>query len=427
MRWLVLIAAGSVLLAQQPAAPPATGATEESDLNRAVSESGGSQIDFIKALERHLAKYPDSKQRAAIDKAIAKAAMEQNDNERTLIYGERVLAAEPASSDLPLLDRVIRLLLDSDKPEPATKAIALTKRYQREVEAMRSGAAKSHMSEGQWGEEVSKALARTLVLEARATGNLGHVDDAVALASKAWNVYPGSEAARERARWLVKQGKDAEALQCYADAFTIADTRTTSMERIADRTHMGELRRKLNDSEAGLGDVILAAFDRNTSLKLARAEAIRKKDPNAGATELVEFVLPRTDGSESLAVASLKGKTVVMDFWATWCAPCRIQHPMIENVKKKFEKNPDVVFLSVDSDEDHSLVPAFLNEMKWEGPSYFDAGLSNLLNIASIPTVLILGPDGKVSSRMVGFIPERFEAMLGDRITEAVSAGAASN
>jgi thiol-disulfide isomerase/thioredoxin len=410
------------LYAQQPAAADAT---EQTDLNRAVSEAGASQIDFIKALERHLAKYPDTKQRMAINRAIAKAAMEQNDNERTVLYGERILAEDPNTADLPLLDRVIRLLLDSDKPEPATKALALIKRYQREVEAMRASSSKGHMTEGQWGEEVDKGMARTLVLEARATGNLGHVAEAIALARKAWDLYPGSEAAREKARWLVKAGQDAEALQCYADAFTIADPRTTAMERITDRTHMGELQRKLTKGDAGLGDVILAAFDRNTALKLARAEEIRKKDPNAGATELQEFVLPRTDGSESLAVASLKGKTVVMDFWATWCTPCRVQHPMIETVKKKFAKDENVVFLSVDADEDRSLVPGFLQEMKWEGPSYFDAGLSSLLNIASIPTVLILGPDGKVSSRMVGFIPDRFEAMLSDRITEA--AGAVSN
>lgn len=413
MRFLAVILAAAALSAQTPAE------TEQAELNRAVNENAGSQIDFIRALERHLAKYPESKQRLPIEKAIAKAATELNDNPRTVLYGEKVLSAEPGNADLALIDRVIRLLLDSDKPEPAQRALTWIKRYQREVEALRGKAGQGHMSEGQWSEEISKAVARTLVLEARATGNLGKVDEATAMALKAWETFPGSEAARERARWLIRQGKDSEALLCFADAFTIEDVRTTHSERIADRTHMGELQKKMSKSEAGLGEMILAAFDRNLALKASRAAALREKDPNSVATELSDFVLPRTEGTETLRIASLKGKTVVMDFWATWCAPCRIQHPLIENVKNKFKNDPNVVFLSVDSDEDRAPVPGFLKEMKWEGPSYYEAGLGRLLNIASIPTILILGPSGNVSSRMTGFIPERFEDMLAERIRDA--------
>ncbi|HXJ39068.1 MAG TPA: TlpA disulfide reductase family protein [Bryobacteraceae bacterium] len=417
MKWLIGLALCSVLWAQDQAEADKA-AAEQNELSRAVSEAGNSQVDFIRALERHLAKYPDSKQKLAIEKAIAKAALETNDRARIVQYGERVLAAEPDTVDLPLLDRVVRLLLDTDKPEPATIALGWITKYKAQVESMRGKAAQGHMSEGQWAEEVNKGMARAMVLEARATGNLGHIDEAAGIASRAWELYPGSEVARERARWIAKQGKDAEALQFYADAFTIEDARTTATDRAADRVHMGELQKKLAGSEKGLGDVVLAAFDRNAALKAARAAAIRLKDPNAGADDLLAFTLPRIDGGESVRVASLKGKTVVMDFWATWCGPCRIQHPMIEKVKKKFEKDANVVFLSVDTDEDHAIVPKFLSEVKWAGPSYYDAGLGLHLNISSIPTVLILGPDGKVSSRMVGFIPERFEEMLAERISE---------
>ena len=55
-----------------------------------------------------------------------------------------------------------------------------------------------------WAEEVNKGRARVLVLEARATGNTGKPEGALKVAMSAWETYPGSEPAREVARWLGK-------------------------------------------------------------------------------------------------------------------------------------------------------------------------------------------------------------------------------
>ena len=118
-------------------------------------------------------------------------------------------------------------------------------------------------------------------------------------------------------------------------------------------------------------------------------------------------------------LSSLKGKTVVMDFWATWCAPCRAQQPLIEKVKKQFENAPEVLFVAVDSDDDPSLVAPFVKEQGWKDQGYFEAGLARQLTISSIPTVLVVDPNGQISSRMIGFIPERFEQMLTERVEEA--------
>ena len=74
-----------------------------------MSEAGTSPIDFTHALERHLAKYPDSKQKLAIEKALAKSAMDTNDHARIILYGEQVLKAEPRRDDFQLIDRVTRV------------------------------------------------------------------------------------------------------------------------------------------------------------------------------------------------------------------------------------------------------------------------------------------------------------------------------
>jgi thiol-disulfide isomerase/thioredoxin len=182
---------------------------------------------------------------------------------------------------------------------------------------------------------------------------------------------------------------------------------------------MSDLYKKNHRSEKGLGDIVLRAYDRTAALKRGQLAGLKAKDPNAVATDIMDFALPRPEG-DPLALASLKGKTVVMDFWATWCLPCRAQHPLIENVKKHFEGTGKVVFISVDADEDRSLVAPFLGEMHWNDPIYFEGGLARAMSVSSIPTVIVLDSAGKISSRMAGFIPERFEDMLTQRIAETL-------
>ncbi len=142
-------------------------------------------------------------------------------------------------------------------------------------------------------------------------------------------------------------------------------------------------------------------------------------DPNADAKQPIQFTLSSVDG-EKLPLASLKGKVIVLDFWATWCGPCRIQHPLYEEVKKKFKDRDDVVFLAIDTDEDRSIVKPFLEQSQWHQKVYFEDGLSVLLQVSSIPTTIIINKQGEVSSRMNGFLPDRFVEMLSDRIRDAL-------
>jgi thiol-disulfide isomerase/thioredoxin len=110
-----------------------------------------------------------------------------------------------------------------------------------------------------------------------------------------------------------------------------------------------------------------------------------------------------------------------MDFWATWCGPCRTQHPLYEQVKARFAKSGDVVFLSINTDESRAGVPAFLAEQKWDRKNtYYEDGLSEAMRIGSIPTTVITDRKGSIVSRMNGFVPDRFVEMLTDRINRAL-------
>ena len=409
---------------QEPAAPTVTADAnaelkEMNELGLALSEAGQSGVDRMRALEQHLKKYPETKQRVSIERTLAALSIEADDKDRIILYGEKVLAMG-GPDDLKLLDRVTLALADTGNPPGQLKRAAdYAKRYGKVAAEWLARGPTGAYPLAQYTEELNRISARALALQARATGQLGNVEDAVQLGRQSWQTFPTGEGARESGFWLARLGRNNEAIEAYANAFTVEDSRTTEADRSRDRAKLGALYNAANGSEKGLGDAILAAYDRTSGLLGRQRADLKAKDPNALAANIFDFTLPAVEGA-ALPLASLKGKTIVMDFWATWCTPCRVQHPMIQNVKKHFEGTADLIFLAVDTDEDRTLVAPFLKQIDWgTAGTYFEAGLGVRLNIAAIPTVLVIDPSGRISSRMAGFLPDRFEEMLADRINEA--------
>ena len=414
MRFWLLSLVCAALASAQPA--PASDA-EEAELNKALADAGSSQIDFLHALENHLAKYPNSRKKPEIERALVKAAIELKDDRRIVLYGEHVLDREPG--DPQMLDRVARALLANDDKDSAERALKYAKRYEEQVAGLRKQAPVGHFSSADWRLEVDRGVARAIVLEARATGNLGKPEEALALAQRSYGEFPTAEGAREVSRWLVKLGRDEEAIPWLADAFTVSDIHNTDAARTQDRIRMGEIYKKLRGSEKGLGDLILESYDRTTALLAERKLLLRASIPNADVTSVMDFTLPGVHG-EKLKLADLKGKAVVFDFWATWCGPCRAQHPLYEQVKRQYAGNPAVTFISVSTDEDRDLVQQFLKENHWNQIVYFEDGLTRILRINTLPATIIVNRHGEISSRMNGFNPDRFVNMLSERIDEAL-------
>ena len=414
MKILRILAAGFLLAALAPAQRKSDPSdVEQKELRDALAEAGNSSIDFARVLEQHLAKYPDSAQRPELELALVKAALESKDDRRILIWGEKVLAR--SMDDPRILERVTRILLRNEDKESAERALKYSRRFEEIMRILDKEEPPSASNRLVRSEEIDKALGRALVFEARATGNLGRMAEALTLANKSFDTYPTAESAREIGKWLVKSGKESEAITHYADAFALADT-----DRLKDRAKLAELYRKTKHSEVGLGDIVLEAFDRTDALMAARNDAQRALDPNASLTNAMDYTVTGLGGTK-LQLASLRGKVVIMDFWATWCGPCRAQHPLYEVVKQKYAANDDVVFLAIATDEEHAPVAPFLEEHKWSKRNvYFEDGLSAFLKVSSIPATLIIDKQGRVYSRMNGFLPDRFVAMLTDRIQEAL-------
>jgi len=130
--------------------------------------------------------------------------------------------------------------------------------------------------------------------------------------------------------------------------------------------------------------------------------------------EATDFTLTNLDGEE-ITLSSLKGKTVVLDFWATWCGPCIASFPGMQQVVTKYKDDDSVAFFFVDTFEDGDdrldKVSKFIKDNKYDFNVLIDPVKENGndhqvatdYSISGIPTKIIIGPSGKVKFKSVGY------------------------
>jgi len=402
---VVVLLSASALFAQQ--AQPSN--EEQQDLMRAVNE-GTSPVDLIRALEAHLAKYPNTTQRADVERTLAKAAIENNDVPRIAKYGESAVAT--SADDFQLLDRLAYAFLTLGGEENAGKAYKYARKFEDLVDKMpvATGRDAAHQQDQQ-----ERAIGQALIYQARARTIQKDAPDALRLVARAFSAYPSEETAREWAEVLIRSGQPADAIEHLAEAFVIPDSYATDEKRQGDRLLLGELYAKQHGSEKGLGDLILAAYDRVSTTVETRRKKLLALDPNSALADPMEFTVTGLDGKK-LQLASLKGKLLILDFWATWCVPCRVQHPLYETLRERFGARGDVAFLEMNSDDDRTVVEPFLTAEKWDKTVYFEDGLARLLNVMNIPTTIVIDKSGRVASRMDGFDPSTFLDQMTERI-----------
>jgi thiol-disulfide isomerase/thioredoxin len=125
-------------------------------------------------------------------------------------------------------------------------------------------------------------------------------------------------------------------------------------------------------------------------------------------------------------LADYKGKVVLLDFYATWCDPCRLETPHLVAMHKQYEaKGLQIIGVNVGGDDDRAEVPAFAQEFGIEFPLVFpDAKLvDDYLGVnQNIPQTFVLDRQGNVVKRYVGFSESRVPEL--QRVVEAALAEA---
>jgi thiol-disulfide isomerase/thioredoxin len=405
-------------------APPKDAALDpDAELQLAVRQAGNDSAALVQSLEAYLVKYPDSPRRGAIYRALLESEMNLHNQKSALEYAEKVIAIQPEDSQSMYL--AVTLLEKMPDEASQLRAVDFDTRLIDRVSKADPESRPQQMTLEDWQAGRNKFMVDLYVMRGRLQHHLHKNDEAVKDLTAGFRLFPNAEAALTLGEIAEENKHSDEAVRQYATAFNLAsqaqpDNEGPSLDRDMLRLRMGNLWRFTHDSNAGLGDIVLSAYDR--SRDLAKADKPDAPVYNKDVTDPLQFSLRHVDGSGPLKLAESHGKVVVLNFWTTWCAYCNQMESMLADVRTKFTGRDDVVFLAINADEEESQVAPFLQGQKPGGTLIFADGVNHAFHVESIPTILVLDKAGKIAYRTQGFAPDGFADLAAAAITKASTA-----
>jgi len=402
----------SAAAVKQPATvkPP----TPEEELQQAISSAGTDRVMLVRNLEGFLRKYPEAQNRSQIYRALVEASIQLRDNTRAADYAERIVALNPSDISITLL--AIQLLQRQNDEPGLRRAVSYATRVLDYVNRTSPSERSPRISEAQWQLEKKNDQASTFFMRGDILLKLRDFVAARQDFQASYQILPAAGAA-ERLGEIAELKKDwNSAVTEYARAFALAEGKNSNVSRKEIRQKLGNVWRMGHGSEDGLGEYLLRTYD-----DVSRLSSSASPKKNADAREVSDFTVRKAPEGTPFPLRGMKGRVLVLNFWATWCGPCHALEPQFARVAMEFQGANDVLFLAANCDEDETLVAPYLEENKPRTAAVFADGLDRLFAVNSFPTVVIIDRDGKIAYRSEGFGPDTFEQELAAAVRRAIS------
>jgi pentatricopeptide repeat protein len=236
---------------------------------------------------------------------------------------------------------------------------------------------------------------------------------------------------------LEQLGKTGEAMNAYSESYLLTngtndDINSRYVQLLAKSADYAKaievaeaciLKEKANDK---IKEAYIAAYkqlhgssaEAEAKLNKLAAEAKAKLMMNLKSQMLnkpaPDFNLKDFEGN-FVKLSDLKGKVVVVDFWATWCGPCKMSFPALQKMVNKYKDNPDIQILALDTwerektvAEKEKKVKEFIAENKYTFKVLFDdADIVSKYEVTGIPTKFIIDKNGMMQFKTIGFESEQ--------------------
>jgi thiol-disulfide isomerase/thioredoxin len=153
----------------------------------------------------------------------------------------------------------------------------------------------------------------------------------------------------------------------------------------------------------GVGLVFLFGFGPGRRwLEQQRSSVISPAAPKVNAPA-PDFELQTLDG-QSLKMSDLRGRAILINFWATWCEPCRQEMPLLQEYADRYREK--LAVLAVNNDEAPELVRSFVDELQLRLPVLLDPGakVTQLYRVRGFPTSVFIDSRGVIRYQHIGII-----------------------
>jgi len=142
-----------------------------------------------------------------------------------------------------------------------------------------------------------------------------------------------------------------------------------------------------------------------------------------GAGAFITFILCSAAQASDLDLTAYRGKVVYVDFWASWCAPCRQSFPWLDGLVREYASQNFVV-IGINVDKDRDRADRFLSETPAEFPIVYDpkGELATAYGVAGMPSAVLIDRTGRIRFQHVGFsgkqkgiYEEQLQTLLAER------------